>query len=68
MGKSASLLINSDLAHFISAGRLNAVINRVNGVVETNRPDVKNAQYAQSIRDGDSLLNSIQKLSRVINV
>jgi 26S proteasome regulatory subunit N7 len=36
--------------------------------VESNRPDTKNAQYQQSIKDGDSLLNSIQKLSRVINV
>lgn len=58
----------SDLAHFISAGRLNAVIDKVAGVVETNRPDAKNAQYQQSLKEGDNLLNSIQKLSRVINV
>ena len=36
--------------------------------MESNRPDSKNAQYQASIKEGDSLLNSIQKLSRVINV
>lgn len=58
----------SDLAQFISSGRLNAVIDKVGEVVLTNRPDAKNAQYQRSIKEGDNLLNSIQKLSRVINV
>ena len=58
----------SDLSVFISSGRINAVIDKVNGVVETNRPDAKNAQYQASIKNGDLLLNRIQKLSRVINV
>jgi 26S proteasome regulatory subunit N7 len=44
------------------------VIDKVARVVETNRPDAKNAQYQESLREGDNLLNSIQKLSRVINV
>lgn len=57
---------NSDLAKFISAGRLNCSIDKVNGVVETNRPDIKNARYEQAIKQGDVLLNSLQKLSRVI--
>jgi len=60
--------IDNDLARFISAGRLNAVIDRVKGVVVTNRPDCKNAQYQAAIKEGDFLLNSIQKLSRVINL
>jgi 26S proteasome regulatory subunit N7 len=57
---------HSDLARFISAGRLNCSIDKVNGIVETNRPDVKNARYEQAIKQGDVLLNSLQKLSRVI--
>ncbi|KAI8592996.1 26S proteasome non-ATPase regulatory subunit 6 [Geranomyces variabilis] len=60
--------IDSDLSKYIAAGRLNAVIDKVNGVVETNRPDAKNAQYQATIKQGDLLLNRIQKLSRVINV
>jgi 26S proteasome regulatory subunit N7 len=40
----------------------------VAGVVETNRPDAKNALYQDAIKQGDQLLNRVQKLSRVINV
>ncbi|KAJ3393842.1 26S proteasome non-ATPase regulatory subunit 6 [Lobulomyces angularis] len=60
--------IDGDLSKFIAAGRLNAVIDKVGGIVETNRPDSKNAQYQNAIKQGDFLLNRIQKLSRVINV
>ncbi|SGZ28712.1 BQ5605_C027g10419 [Microbotryum silenes-dioicae] len=58
--------IDADLARFISAGRLNCSIDRVNSVVETNRPDAKNARYASVIKKGDLVLNSVQRLSRVI--
>ncbi|KAH6575742.1 hypothetical protein BASA62_001771 [Batrachochytrium salamandrivorans] len=60
--------IDSDLSKFISAGRLHAVIDKVGGIIETNRPDAKNAQYQNSIKQGDLLLTRIQKLSRVISV
>ncbi|KAG0230056.1 26S proteasome non-ATPase regulatory subunit 6 [Actinomortierella wolfii] len=60
--------IDRDVSKFIAAGRLNCVIDKVNGIIETNRPDAKNAQYQQTIKQGDILLNRIQKLSRVINV
>ncbi|KAL9933682.1 hypothetical protein V8E36_007340 [Tilletia maclaganii] len=56
--------VDRELARFISAGRLPAVIDKVSGVVETRRPDTKNAQYAKIIKDGDVLLNQLQKLSR----
>ncbi len=62
---------NSDcreLSRFIAAGRLNCKIDKVGGVIETNRPDTKNAQYQSVIKQGDNLLNRIQKLSRVINL
>lgn len=66
--KILTLALTSDLYKFIAAGRLNCVIDRVNGVIETNRPDAKNAQYQTVIKQGDLLLNRIQKLSRVIDV
>lgn len=47
----------SDLSRLISAGRLNCTIDKVNGVVETNRRDKKNAQYEQVVKQGDLLLN-----------
>ena len=61
--------IDQELARFIAAGRLHCKIDKVNGIVETNQPqDSKNFQYQASIRQGDILLNRIQKLSRVINI
>lgn len=60
--------IDQELARFIAAGRLHCKIDKVNGIVETNRPDAKNHQYQSCIKHGDILLNRIQKLSRVINI
>jgi 26S proteasome regulatory subunit N7 len=60
--------LDEDLAGFIVAGRLPAVIDRVSGVVATRRPSAKNALFAEAIRKGDLLLNRVQKLARVIDV
>lgn len=60
--------IDKELARFIAAGRLHCKIDKVNDIVETNRPDSKNYQYQETIKKGDLLLNRIQKLSRVINI
>jgi len=43
------------------------VIMQVAGVIETTRPDAKNAQYQSAIKHGDLLLNRLQKLSKVID-
>jgi 26S proteasome regulatory subunit N7 len=58
--------LDAELSRFIAAGRINAKIDAVSGVVETTRPDNKNAQYHATIKSGDVLLNKIQKLSRVV--
>ena len=60
--------IDKELSRFISSGRLHCKIDKVGGVVETNRPDTRNAQYQATIKHGDVLLNRVQKLSRVINL
>uniref|UniRef100_A0A0K8TMF9 26S proteasome non-ATPase regulatory subunit 6 n=1 Tax=Tabanus bromius TaxID=304241 RepID=A0A0K8TMF9_TABBR len=60
--------IDVELSRFIAAGRLHCKVDRVGGIVETNRPDNKNWQYQATIKQGDLLLNRIQKLSRVINI
>ncbi len=57
-----------ELAEFIVAGRLGAKIDKVAGVVESKRPDARNAAYQDVIRKGDLLLNRIQKLSRIIDI
>lgn len=59
--------IDGELFRFISMGRLNAKIDKTLGVIETNRPDAKNAQYHDVIKHGDALLNQIQRLARVVN-
>lgn len=60
--------IDRELSRFIATGKLNCKIDKVGGIVETNRPDNKNYQYQSVIKTGDALLNRIQKLSRVINL
>lgn len=60
--------LDLQLSRFIAAGRLAAKIDKFGGVVETNRPDKKNAQYRDMISKGDALLNRIQKLTRVLDV
>lgn len=63
-----SEFMDGELSRFIAAGRLNCKIDMVGGVVETTRPDTKNALYQKTIKQGDLLLNRVQKLSRVIDI
>lgn len=60
--------IDVELSRFIAAGKLHCKIDKVSGVLETNRPDAKNSLYQATIKQGDFLLNRIQKLSRVIDL
>jgi len=59
--------LDGELARFISAKRLHCKIDKVNGVVETNHPDAKNAQYDDVIKQGDALLQRIQKLTKLVS-
>ncbi len=60
--------MDHELSRYIADGRLHCKIDKVRGIVITNRPDSKNAQYQATIKQGDILLNRVQKLSRVINI
>jgi len=60
--------IDKELSRFIALGRLDCKIDAVGGVVETIRADTKNAHYLNTIKQGDLLLNRVQKLSRVIHL
>lgn len=60
--------LDSEISDFICAGRISAKIDKVGGIIETKRPDQKNALYLETIRRGDLLLNRVQKLSRVVDV
>eukprot|EP00290_Baffinella_frigidus_P014157 CAMPEP_0180142548 /NCGR_PEP_ID=MMETSP0986-20121125/15646_1 /TAXON_ID=697907 /ORGANISM="non described non described, Strain CCMP2293" /LENGTH=408 /DNA_ID=CAMNT_0022085767 /DNA_START=20 /DNA_END=1246 /DNA_ORIENTATION=+ len=60
--------LDSELADLVACGRLSCKVDKVKGVVCSNRPDSKNALYQTTIKQGDALLNRIQKLSRVITI
>lgn len=60
--------LDRELARFIALGRLPCKIDKVAGVVEMQRPDAKAESYALTLKQGDALLNRIQKLARVINM
>jgi 26S proteasome regulatory subunit N7 len=61
--------IEDELSAFISAGKLHCKIDRINRFVESNKlEDPRNVLYGRIIKQGDLLLNRIQKLSRVIDV
>ncbi|CCK68411.1 proteasome regulatory particle lid subunit RPN7 KNAG_0A07580 [Huiozyma naganishii CBS 8797] len=60
--------LDNDLGKFIPNKKLNCVIDRVNGIVETNRPDNKNAQYQLLVKQGDGLLTKLQKYSTAVKL
>lgn len=60
--------IDRELSQFIAMKRLNCKIDKVAGIVMTTRVDKKNSQYQATIKQGDALLNQIQKLSQVVNI
>ena len=60
--------LDGELSRFIAAARLDAKVDKVAGLVETNRPNTKSSQYQTVIKQGDLLLTRIQKLARVIDV
>lgn len=66
-GVSAAFL-DKELCDFINLGRLACKIDKVSGVVESCRPDSRNGLYQSIVREGDVLLNRLQKLARVMNV
>ncbi|KAG5367875.1 26S proteasome regulatory subunit RPN7 [Yarrowia sp. C11] len=64
----SSQFLDNDLSKFISQNKLNCVIDRVNGIIETNRPDSKNAQYQALIKQGDALLTKLQKYGAAVRL
>ena len=57
-----------DLAKFIAADRIACMIDKVNGVIETNRPDDKNKQYHDIVRQGDQLITKLQKYGQAVRL
>jgi len=66
-------LLESEIAHFVSGGRLPAKIDAVRGLIETTASGQPqwgppSGVYQDTLRQGDALTARIQKLSRVIHL
>lgn len=60
--------LDHDLCRFIPNKKLNCTIDKVNGIIETNRPDNKNNQYHSLIKQGDTLLTKLQKYGAAVKL
>lgn len=60
--------IDKELSNFIYIGKINCKIDKVSGVVESNRPNKKAELFQNTIKQGDVLLNRIQKLARALDI
>lgn len=61
-------LLDRDLAKFIAGGRASCTIDRVQGIIETTRPDDKNKQYADVVKQGDALITKLQKYGQAVRL
>lgn len=64
----SSEFIDKELSNFIYAGKINCKIDKVSGVIESNRPNRKAELFNNNIKQGDHLLNRIQKLARALDI
>mmetsp|Transcript_55554 Transcript_55554/g.129311 ORF Transcript_55554/g.129311 Transcript_55554/m.129311 type:complete len:387 (-) Transcript_55554:54-1214(-) len=60
--------IDAELSSFISSGKLTCKIDKVGGVVESNEADSRSQVYVEIIKQGDLLLNRMQKLAGAIDM
>lgn len=66
-GVSAAF-IDTELSSFISSGKLTCKIDKVGGVIESNAADSRSQVYVEIIKQGDLLLNRMQKLSGALDM
>merc|ERR1712070_336820 len=66
-GVSAAF-IDTELSSFISSAKLSCKIDKVNGVIESNEADNRSSVYKEIIKQGDMVLNRMQKVSGAIDM
>lgn len=62
----SSDFIDREISEFIASRRLTCKIDKVSGVIQSGKADKRNNLYQGALKQGDLLLNKLQKLSRVI--
>eukprot|EP00446_Apocalathium_sp_SHHI-4_P014810 CAMPEP_0177211828 /NCGR_PEP_ID=MMETSP0367-20130122/32301_1 /TAXON_ID=447022 ORGANISM="Scrippsiella hangoei-like, Strain SHHI-4" /NCGR_SAMPLE_ID=MMETSP0367 /ASSEMBLY_ACC=CAM_ASM_000362 /LENGTH=388 /DNA_ID=CAMNT_0018661041 /DNA_START=46 /DNA_END=1212 /DNA_ORIENTATION=- len=60
--------IDAELSSFISSGKLTCKIDKVGEIIESNEADQRSQVYVNIIKQGDLLLNRMQKLSGAIDM
>mmetsp|Transcript_58563 Transcript_58563/g.67644 ORF Transcript_58563/g.67644 Transcript_58563/m.67644 type:complete len:328 (+) Transcript_58563:52-1035(+) len=60
--------IDKELSEFIATRRLSCKIDKISGIVESDKADKRNNLYLDALKKGDVLLNKLQKLSRIIDI
>mmetsp|Transcript_18753 Transcript_18753/g.45222 ORF Transcript_18753/g.45222 Transcript_18753/m.45222 type:complete len:389 (-) Transcript_18753:69-1235(-) len=60
--------IDEEVSSFISSGKLQCKIDKVGGTIQSETLDERNVMYREVIKQGDLVLNRIQKLSKVIDM
>ncbi|XBW34551.1 hypothetical protein QEN19_000113 [Hanseniaspora menglaensis] len=60
--------LDSDLCKFIPTKQLKCVIDSVNGIIETNRPDNKDAQFNNLIKQSDTLISKLERYAASVKI
>lgn len=60
--------LDIELSNFIYNGKLNCKIDKVSGIIESNRPNKKAELFNDTVKQGDLLLNRVQKLARALEI
>lgn len=60
--------LDVELSNFIYNGKLNCKIDKVSGIIESNRPNRKAELFNNTVKQGDLILNRVQKLARALEI
>eukprot|EP00397_Hematodinium_sp_SG-2012_P053858 GEMP01064570.1.p1 GENE.GEMP01064570.1~~GEMP01064570.1.p1 ORF type:complete len:396 (+),score=87.35 GEMP01064570.1:84-1271(+) len=59
--------IDKELSAFITSSKLSCKIDKVAGIIESNVADARNTMYSQIVKQGDLLLNHMQKVASAVD-
>ena len=51
--------IDSELSNFVYTGKVNCKIDKVSGVIESDRPNKRALLFNNTVKQGDALLNRV---------
>jgi 26S proteasome regulatory subunit N7 len=60
--------IEQEISEFTVNGDLNVKIDKITGVIETVKFDMKGKKYMEILRQGDAVINKLQMLSKIVDL